>query len=309
MMMRKILAIALSVGMVCLVLGGCGSAPKPSDPAADAPSIPSSTPQPQVSEPPADEKAVSLFDTLFVPAAQGNIPANVDALKQAAAAHGFHCIEEAGVVLILDPKAPDCCLRCEPVFHDEVPLVGRLVYSRSMGDFERQVTAAGMDAGQTLYFIGANQLYDGTQVSSLEEVKAYLTAEITPEETSLGNPETALDLFDNVLAPLVEGTLPNRADAFMKVLEQYGYIYKDGEGLFTVYDPSHPGNYLFGSNALYADTDTISTLGFHLETETDTKEVEVFFYTGAAQYYICHEDFSREELSSFQQMRQYLTQE
>ena len=150
MMMRKILAIALSVGMVCLVLGGCGSAPKPSDPAADAPSIPSSTAQPQVSEPPAEEKAVSLFDTLFVPAAQGNIPANVDALKEAATAHGFHCIEEAGVVLILDPKAPDCYLRCEPVFHDETPLVGRLVYSRSMGDFERQVTAAGMDAGQAL---------------------------------------------------------------------------------------------------------------------------------------------------------------
>lgn len=95
----------------------------------------------------------------------------------------------------------------------------------------------------------------------------------------------------------------------MKVLEQYGYIYKDSEGLFTVYDPTHPGNYLFGSNALYADTDTISTLGFHLETETDTKEVEVFFFTGTAQYYICHEDFSREELDSFQQMRQYLTQE
>jgi len=249
----------------------------------------------------------SLFDDLFIPAVQGKIEADLEEFMAEATACGFDCIEEAGILLVQDTSDLECFLRCELVRYDAEQIkVSKLVYHCSLGPAERQVTAAGIDAGQILYYVGTSEYSEGTQVSSLEEVKTYLNAEISPEETATGAPETALGLFDNVLVPLAEGTLPNQADAFKKVLEQYGYIYKDGEGLFTVYDPEHPDNYLFGGNSLLQDTDTISTLGFSMETETGSKRVEVYFFTEVPKFYTYNADFNQVEVESFEQIKEYI---
>lgn len=305
---RKV-SVALLIILFSFFAGGCDFVSASNASKMDEPNVEISTSQSKMVENYTEYKDLSLFDTIFVPATQGKIKANAEAFIAEAAANGFDCIEEAGVLLIQDTKTPECFLRCEPVCYDNEYLkVNKLVYKRSISGVERQVTAVGIDVGQIEYYIGTSQFCDGTQVSSLEEVKKYLNAEITPEETATGNPETALGLFDHVMVPLSERKLLNQADAFKKVLAQYGYIYKDGEGLFTVYDPDHPGNYLFGGNALLQDTDTISTLGFHMETETGAKEVEVYFFTDVPEYYVCNADFSKEKVESFEQIKKYITQ-
>lgn len=309
MVKKKVFAVALLVIMVSFFAGGCAFVSTSNDSKMDEPNMEINTSKSQMVENYTEYKEVSLFDTIFVPATQGKIKANAEAFIAEAAVNGFDCIEEAGILLIQDTETPECFLRCELVCYDNEYLkVNKLFYNCSMSGVERQVTAAGIDEGQIVYYIGTSEFSEGTQVPSLEEVKKYLNADITPEETAMGDSETVLGLFDHVMVPLAEGNLLNQADEFKKVLAQYGYIYKDGEGLFTVYDPDHPRNYLFGGNALLQDTDTISTLGFYMETETGAKKVEVYFFTDVPEYYVCNADFCKVKVESFEQIKKYITQ-
>lgn len=253
----------------------------------------------------------SLFEDVFVAATQGKIETSRKEFMAEVTARGFTCIEEAGRVLIKDSKDSENILRCELThFENGEAKINAMVFIRFLGDVERQVRADGIGSGQIVYYVGTSAFSEGTQVSSLEDVKTYLNAEISPEETAEGVAETARGLFENMLVPLAEGSLLNRAKEFKGALEQYGYIYKESEGQFTVYDPEHPKNYLFGANSLWNDTDTISTLGFHLETETGAKEVEVYFFTDKPQYYIINinEAFSKTEVESFAQIKEYIAQ-
>lgn len=309
MVKRKVFAVALLVIMVSFFAGGCAFVSTSNDSTIDEPDMEINTSKSQVVEDYTEHKDVSLFDTIFVPATQGEIKANAEAFIAEATVNGFDCIEEAGILLIQNRETPECFLRCELVSYNNKSLkVNKLFYNCSISGVERQVTAAGIDVGQIVYYIGTSEFCVGTQVPSLEEVKKYLNAEAAPEETALGDSETMLGLFEHVLVPLAEGNLLNQANEFKKVLAQYGYIYKDGEGLFTVYDPEHPRNYLFGSNSLLQDTDTISTLGFYMETEVGTKKVEVYFFTDVPEYYVCNADFSKVKVESFEQIKKYITQ-
>ena len=127
-------------------------------------------------------------------------------------------------------------------------------------------------------------------------------------QLTLGSSETALSLFDNILVPLVEGRLPNRAREFKAILERYGYTYRDGEGLFTITDPAHPESYLFGGNSLLYDTDTISTIGFCTETESGKKKVEVYLFTEEQEYYITNPNYTQNKMESFEQLKAYIVQ-
>ena len=132
--------------------------------------------------------------------------------------------------------------------------------------------------------------------------------DIDISQLTLGFSETALSLFDNILVPLVEGRLPNRAREFKAILERYGYTYRDGEGLFTISDPAHPESYLFGGNSLLYDTDTISTIGFCTETESGKKKVEVYLFTEEQEYYITNPNYTQNKMESFEQLKAYIAQ-
>lgn len=305
---QKILIIALLI-LTLVFAEGCAAFPRERAPQKeDSEGIANTLTAAQFTE--SEEK--SLFEDVFVAATQGKIETNKKEFMAEATARGFTCIEEAGIVLIKDPKDSECILRCELIHNENGEAkVNAMVDTRFLGDVERQVMASGISTGQIVYYIGTSAFSDGTQVSSLEDVKTYLNAEISPEETAEGAAETARGLFENILVPLVEGTLLNRAKEFKGALEQYGYIYKESEGLFTVFDPEHPKNYLFGANALWQDTDTISTMGFYLETETGAKQVEVYFSTDKPKYYIINinEAFSQTEVESFAQIKEYIAQD
>lgn len=310
MLKRKVFVIVLVTLLISAFIGGCVSILKNDDSTmAEEQKEENYTPTSTMNEMCTEHKEASLFYDLFIPASQGEIGANIESFIEIATVYGFNCIEEAGVLLVQEPNDSGCFLRCELLQYDDKQIqVNKLIYSRSFGNVQRQVTAVGIDAGQTLYYIGTTEFDEGTMVSSLKEVEEYLNGEISPEETATGLPETALGLFENILVPLAEGTLPNQAGAFKKVLEQYGYIYMDGEGLFTVYDPEHPDNYLFGSNSLLQDTDTISTLGFSMETETGSKRVEVYFFTEEPQFYVYNADFCQVGVEDFAQIKEYIRQ-
>lgn len=307
---QKAFIMVLLIVLVCVSVEGCAfTSTNSKSKTNESKTEWIDTSKPTTVENYAEYEDKSLFDDLFIPAVQGNIEANLEEFMAEATAYGFNCTKEAGILLVQDPNNSECFLRCELVRDDvEHIKVSKLVYHCSLGPVERQVTAAGIDAGQITYYVGTSEYSEGTQVSSLEEVQTYLKAEISPEETATGASETALGLFDNVLVPLAEGSLLNQAGAFKKVLEQYGYIYKDGEGLFTVYDPEHPENYLFGGNSLLQDTDSIATLGFSLETETGSKRVEVYFFTEVPKYYTYNADFNQVEVESFEQIKEYIAQ-
>lgn len=305
---QKTLVIALLI-LTLVFLEGCAAFPREKAPQKeDSEGIANATTAEQFPE--SEEK--SLFEDVFVAATQGKIETNRQEFMAEATARGFTCYEEAGRVLVRDPKDSECFMSCTLV-HDEngEAKINAMVFRRSLGDVERCVTATGISEGQIVYYIGTSAFSDGTRVSSLEDVKTYLNAEISPEETAEGAAETARGLFENILVPLAEGTLLNRAKEFKEALEQYGYIYTESEGQFAVYDPEHPKNYLFGANALWQDTDTISTLGFHLETETGARQVEVYFYTDKPKYYIINinEAFSQTEVESFAQIKEYIAQD
>lgn len=308
--LKMTLISLLAIGLL-LLSAGCQLQPqaRPETPETSAPA-PSILELPNNSE--ASEKGnASLFNSIFVPMAQGKLGANLAALQEAAAQYGYKYISEAGVVVLLDSAQPDCSIRAEPAGSDPSAKINRLVYLRHIGDYTRQAAITNLDEKTPLFYIQSHVLQEETQVFSLEDVKTYLHAEISPEETAEGAAETAQGLFENILVPLAEGSLLNRAKEFKGALEQYGYIYKESEGQFTVYDPEHPKNYLFGANALWQDTDTIFTLGFYLTTETGAKQVEVYFSTDKPKYYIINinEAFSQTEVESFAQIKEYIAQD
>lgn len=249
---------------------------------------------------------MALFDSFFLSTVEGRTDTQLEKFMDAASKNGFTVIEEAGVVLILDPNYPECYLRGE-LSHEAGTFVDALVYSRFLGDVERQVRADSIGTGSPVYYVGGNNFEKGNQVQSAEEVREYLVSKITPEETTTAAPEVALAMYENILLPLAEGTLDNQAAAIHSALEQYEFIYRDGEGLFSIYDSAAPENYLFGMPLLLEDSDTIDTLGFHWETENGSKEVEIYFFTSTPEYYVTSSE-GRVQVSSLEELRAFIEQ-
>lgn len=292
--------VGLGALALTLALAGCAA------PDRGASGGEASSPAAVVTEVPTPE--VTLFDSLLTPLAQGRLSGKLEKVKAEAASRGFSCIEENGVLLIQDPSDPASYLRCELSYATVDPRVSALVYSRSLGEVERQVRITGIGTQTPAYFTGVTAYGQENQVPSLEETAAYLTAELTPEETAVPDPETALGLFDNILVPLAQGGIPNRAEDFKAALEARGYIYQaTDEGTLVVYDPVHPECHLFCDAPLLEAADTLPSLVFHLGAEEGGREVEVSLLDGT-KYYVNDSLGNRTEVKSLDILREHLCQ-
>lgn len=227
---------------------------------------------------------ITLFETIFIPAAQGKINTEKETFQETVTAYGFSCYEEAGVVLVTDPAYPNCFLRGEMLNGKEIDT---LVYSCFLGEIRRQARVSNVGEDFPSYYIGVNEYDEGTRVESLEEVRTYLTAEVSPAETAPPETDTALKLFDEIYLPLADGRIENNAAAIYSELEKYGYAYRNSEGRFSICNPDTTDIFIYGDPSLLNDTDNVSVWGFHLASEMGEKEVEIFLFTNPKEYYIC----------------------
>lgn len=254
-------------------------------------------------ETPREPDEMALFENLFVPTAEGRVSLQPEEFMKAAAENGFDTIEEAGVILVLDPQSPDVYLRGE----QGTDAIEAIVYSRETAGMERQVRAENIGTDTTVYFVGGTSFSLGDPVLTLEELREYLVSEPGPEEERAESGETALAMYENILLPLADGRLENQGAAIHAALDSWGYIYRQGEGLFTVHDPAAPENYLFGMPMLLEDGDQVATLGFHLEGDEGALEVEIFFFTESPEYYAQNSE-GRVELASLEELKSFIGQ-
>lgn len=301
--LKMTLISLLAIGLL-LLSAGCQLQPqaRPETPetSAPAPSIPELPNNSEASE----EGNASLFNSIFVPMAQGKLGANLAALQEAAAQYGYKYISEAGVVVLLDSAQPDCSVRAEPADSDPSAKINRLVYLRFIGDHVYQAAITNLDEENTLFYIQPHFMQEETQVFSLEEVEAFLTSEeAEPIQVEYG-------LLDNLFLPVIQGTLGRDAAAFKGRIEQCGYVYKDGdEGMFYVYDPANPNHYLYGYSPLIQDTDTVGEMGIHLDMGETSRDAEVNLCGNPPEYYIDTSSWeTRTQVSSPEEIKNYFYQ-
>lgn len=302
---------ALKTSLICLLAvymlllsAGCQFQPQvrleTPETSVPAPSIPELPNNSEASE----EGNATLFNSIFVPMAQGKLGANLAALQEAAAQYGYKYISEAGVVVLLDSAQPDCSIRAEPAGNDPSAKINRLVYLRHTRDHTHQAAITNLDEETPLFYIQPHFLQEGTQVFSLEEVEAFLTSEeAEPIQVEYG-------LLDNLFLPVIQGTLGRDAASFKGRLEQCGYVYKDGdEGMFYVYDPANPNHYLYGYSPLIQDTDTVGEMGIHLDTGETSRDAEVNLCKNPPQYYVDTSSWeTRTQVSSPEEIKNYFYQ-
>lgn len=300
----KMTVISLLAMGLLLLSAGCQLRPqaRPATPevSSPAPSIPELPNNSETSE----EGDATLFNSIFVPMAQGKLGANLAALREAAAQYGYKYISEAGVVVLLDSAQPDCSVRAEPAGSDPSAKINRLVYLRHIGDHTRQAAITNLDEETPLFYIQPHFLQEGTQVFSLEEVEAFLTSEeAEPIQVEYG-------LLDNLFLPVIQGTLGRDAAAFKGRIEQCGYVYKDAdEGMFYVYDPANPYHYLYGYSPLIQDTDTVGEMGIHLDMGGTSRDAEVNLCKNPPEYYIDTGSWeTRTQVSSPEEIKNYFFQ-
>lgn len=252
-----------------------------------------------------------LFDQLFLPGATGQIGAAPSDFRQVASTLGCNSYEENGNLIIQNSQFPEQILCCLLQYTETEPQVKGLLYTNIYSGDSLRVLAK-IENSVTVYYLDYDGASYGAITTDPEDAREYLAGGSTRGKPADEDKAKALALFENIFVPMAEGTIPNQADAFWNVLNQYGYLFENGnEGMFQVRDPSVRGCYLGGDVCLLNDDDTIPNLYFSMETASGTRSVGLRWNAhpelclNAARV----DDPGSYPVSDLQQLRFYLTQD
>lgn len=258
------------------------------------------------------ESCSALFETVFVPTAEGRIGTGLEEFKAAATEAGFSCFEEAGVVMALDREKPEEYIRGEPTCQDGHFEIAKLVYGIEKGEAYRNVQVK-LDTDEPEYYTGTTLYQEGTRVDSLGQIREYLTAEELPGDNTAelkANAGANLALFEDIFLQIADGSRGNDWENLQSILTEHGYLYYESEGQFSVEDPENPGSYLYGTLTTTNDYWEFAELGYRLVLPEEVRTVEVAYYTNGRwdpQYYVAATfPENGTPVESLEEMRDYI---
>lgn len=295
---------------VFLLLAGCASGRDVTDGKAEAEIQTVAAPAESSTAP--VENGSALFETLFVPAAEGSAWLRMEKFKADAEQCGFRCFEEAGVVMVLSSENAGEYIRGEITYENGSAEITALVYGITK-DEESRVVQVKLGGDIPEYYTGVTLYREGIRVNTIEDVRAYLTAEELPGDDAKElkeNAGTHLSLFEEIFLPAADGSQGNDWEKMKSVLTAHGYYYFESEGQFSVEDQENPGSYIYGMLTTENNYWEFAELGYRLVLPEEERNVKVVYYTNNRwdpQYYVAVSLLENgTPVESVEEMREYI---